>query len=214
MNRTNRGLTLLEVVIGSAIMAVVFAIGYAIVFSTAQLSESEMALRDRQLQLQGAEDLLASEIRESSGPLIRVAAFTDAQMPSPNQAVLVFPSARDASNVFQVSNATISWQKIVVYAPYYDAVLQTGTIRRYEVTPAPTYFTDIAQNPTITVTATTLDLNGTIIQRSDGQRLALRVDYFKITQAGSRISIDMSLQGSAFVKQMNVDLQSGAVGRN
>jgi prepilin-type N-terminal cleavage/methylation domain-containing protein len=211
---SRKGLTLLEVIIASAIMAFMFAIGYALVASTASLSQSELSLRDRQLQLQTIEDMLASELRESSSGLIRSYAFNDTLMPSSSQTVLVFVSARNALNQFQVLNARPQWQKIVLYAPYYDAALKTGELHRYEISPAPAAFTDVAIVPTVTVTATNLNVNGTLVARNGGQRLAMNLDYFKVTVTGSQVALDFSMQGNALVKQTNVDLQSGAVGRN
>lgn len=210
----NRGLSLLEVLIAGAIMAVVFAVAYALVFSAARLSEAELALRDRQFKLHALEDALAAELRESSPMLIRATAFSDAAMPSSGQTVLTIVSARDALNVFQVRNAAVVWQKVIVYAPYWDSVLNTGEIRRYELTPAPGAFTDATQTPAITVTATTLTLAGTPIPRSSGQRVLLGVNRFVATNSSNSVTLDVALQGSAIANSSTIDLQTGAAGRN
>lgn len=209
-----RGFTLLEVLIASAIMAIVFALAYAMIFSATQLSQSELALRDRQSQLQQVEDRLAAEIRESSPSLIRVTAFTDTALPSSSQTVLTIVSARNANQQFQVQNAAPSWQKVIVYAPYWDATLDTGELRRYEIAPAPGNFTDATRTPTVTVTATTLTLGGTTINRNQGQRLMMGVDHFLATIASNSVSLDVALMGGVLAKQSKIDLQTGATGRN
>lgn len=49
----NRGLTLLEVAIGCAILAAFFGLAFALVTPAARLGASERSLRDRQFRLQG-----------------------------------------------------------------------------------------------------------------------------------------------------------------
>jgi len=207
-------MTLLEVVIAAAILAVVFAVAYALVASAGSLSHSELSLRDRQFRLHEFEDRLAAELRESSPPLIRATGFTDGSMPSANQTVLVFASARDGSNLFRVQNAAPQWQRVVLYAARWDATLKTGELRRYVLSPAPAAFTDPAQTPSVTVDATTITAGGSSIPRTGGERVLLGMDYFRATIGGTTVSLDVALQGSSIAKQTSINLQTGATGRN
>ena len=88
-----RGMSLLEIVIASAILIVVLGTMYLVLFATTSLSEKELALRDAEFQLQVRMDQMAKELRESSQPLIRVYAFTDPAMPTTAQTLVAMPSA-------------------------------------------------------------------------------------------------------------------------
>ncbi len=209
-----QGWTLLEVVIGSAILGSVLAIAYAVLASATRLGESEVALRDRHFQLHVIEDHVAAEMRESSPALIRTSTFTDPSMPTANQTVLTIVSARDASETFQVLNATPQWQKVVVYAPYWNATLATGELHRYEISPAPVAFTDAAQTPSVSVTSATLTVAGIAIDRGGGRRMLLGVDFFQAAISANQVTLNVALQGSSLVESSSVNLQAGATGRN
>ncbi len=227
MNR--RGMTLVEVAIASAIMVSVLGAVYLVLFSSTRMTEVELSLRNAQFQLQQRMDRIWAEMRESSQPLIRLQDFTDASMPSSKQTVVVMVSARNATDQFQVQYAQPVWQKLVVYAPYYNTTLKTGELHRYEVTPAPSQFTDPSVTPTISVTPTTLNLGSTSIARNGGERVCMNFDYllasrkYEPSQTTSPppgapdqpwVWMRLSVMKGAVVVADSVDLLSGVKGRN
>lgn len=207
------GLTLLEVLIATAILAVIITAIYLVFFASAGMGEKETALRDAQFQLHLRMDQIVRELRESSQPLVRTASFTDSQMPTPSQSILVIVSARDDGEQFQSVNARPQWQKLIVYAAYFDPVLQTPQLRRYVVSPAPDEFKAEDTSPAISVTAAEIHLGPVTIQRSEGERLISRFDYLKATPNGNSVSLDLSIQGGTALGRA-VDLSSETKGRN
>ena len=88
----------------------------------------------------------------------------------------------------------------------------------HEVTPAPNeYITQGGTTPSITVDADTITLGTappTTIDRATGERLFVNLDYFRGTQNGTWVRMDMSIQNNQVVQQQSMDLQSGVKGRN
>ncbi|GEM_PF-3140194 len=213
-----RGLTLLEVLIATAILAVVFSVVYMVVFASTGMGEKEMALRDAQFQLHLRMDQVSKEMRESSQTLVRVQAFNDPKMPTTAQTVLVILSARDQNEQFQVVNARPQWQKLVVYASVYDDALKTGVLRRYVVSPVPEEFLDEeASPPTVAVTPTEIQLGTvsvTAIARNTGDRLLTKFDYLKAEKNGNSVAFELSVQGGSILGSRTIDLGSEVKGRN
>lgn len=209
----NRGMSLLEVVIAAAILAVLLGAVYVVVFASTTFGEKEISLRDAQFQLQVRMDQMSKELRESAQTLIRVKTFSDAKMPTAAQTVLVFVSARDANEQFMSENARAQWQKLVVYAPYYNEELKTGELRRYTLSPVPVEFTDEANPPAILVTATEIHLGSQTISRNGGERLFMKFDFLKAEAGDNSISLELSIQGGTVLGK-TVDLGSEVKGRN
>jgi prepilin-type N-terminal cleavage/methylation domain-containing protein len=209
-----RGFTLLEVVIAVAILAIVLSTLYLLLFASTKMSQQEMAVRDMQFQLQLMTDRLSQEMRESSQPLIRTQDFVDPAMPTGNQTLVVMVSARDAGNTFMTGNAQPLWQKLVVYAPAWNAALNMGELRRYEVSPIPPEYLDVAFVPGIVVTAADIDLGSVTIARSGGERVLSNVDFFQADLNGNSFALNLSMQGGVLVDNRKVDMQSGTKGRN
>lgn len=224
-----RGMTLIEVMIASAIMVSVLAAVYLVLFSSTKMTESELSLRNAQFQLQDRMNRIWEEMRESSQALIRLQDFTDSSMPSGKQTVVAMVSARNATDQFQVQYAQPVWQKLVVYAPYYNPTLKTGELRRYEVTPAPAEFTDVSVTPVLSVDSTTLNLGSTSIARNGGERVCMNFDYLLASrkyepsqttypppwaQDQPWIWMRLSVMKEAVVVAESVDLLSGVKGRN
>lgn len=209
-----KGMTLLEVVIATAILALVMSTLYLLLFATTRSSTQEMILRDAQHQLQLRMDEITKDLRESKQSIIRVYDFNDPLMPTADQTVLVIPTARDVDNNFQVVNATPSWQRVIVYAPRWNPDLKTGELRRYVIDPCPDEFKDEINAPAFTITADEITIGTAVIDRASGDRLMTKLDYLKTGISGGNVSLDISVEGSAVVQIKNVDLQSGAKGRN
>lgn len=210
----SRGFSLLEVVIASAIFAVLVVALYSLLSASTRFTETELSLRHAQFQLQERMNQIWAEMRESSPSLIRVHSFADSAMPTQNQTLVVMVSARNAANQFQVEFAQPQWQKLVVYAPYFNTALNMGELRRYEVTPAPAEFTDPATTPTISVTSGTLELGSVSVPRGGGERVSMDFDALIATQNGTWVTLNLSMFRNTVVEKQSVDLQSGVKGRN
>lgn len=209
-----RGMTLLEVVIATAILALVLSTLYLLLFATSRSSSQEMILRDAQHQLQLRTDEISRDLRESKQSIIRTYDFADPAFATTDQTVLVIPSARDADNNFQVINATPSWERVIIYAPYYNAQLKTGELRKYVLDPCPEEFKDEINAPAFSSTADQLFIGSAVIERSGGERLMTKLDYLKAGISGNSVSLDLSVEGNAVVNIKSVDMQSSAKGRN
>ena len=210
----SRGFSLLEVVISAAILAVVLGALYSLLLASTRMTETEMSLRNAQFQLQERMNQISSEMRESSPSLVRLYAFSDPQMATTAQTLIAMVSARNGADEFQVSFAQPQWQKLVVYAPVFNSVLNVGELRRYEITPVPPEFTDPAVAPAISVTTETLELGSVSLSRNLGERVCLDFDSLTVTQNGTWFSLNLSLFRNTVVEKKSVDLQSGVKGRN
>jgi prepilin-type N-terminal cleavage/methylation domain-containing protein len=152
-----RGFTLLEVMIASSILIVVFIVIYAL-FSTSDTSyRSETSLRTAQINAQRVVDEFVNEAAESGKARIWSAGVSIMPAnPAKLSKALVFVSARDAAHAFILNGMQPNWQKTVAILPL-PATDGTFALWRFELAPATTNQMGCA-SVTATVSATTLTI--------------------------------------------------------
>lgn len=189
----NRGMTILEVMIASLLLGILFIIAYAAFETTAMTAGAELPLRDSQMRLQHTLDQLAQEVRESSSKYLWTGVFTDTKMPDPLQSYLVFLTARDATpeKKPRTTNLQIQWQQAVIFAPYYNDTQKRGELRRYTLNPLPqSWISETA--PTVTFSAGYITINGVQIPRSGGDLVLADLAQF-ITAETTRVSLSATV---------------------
>lgn len=215
--RKRSGFTLLEVVIAMGIFIVATIILFSLFAASDKTYQQEAELRPAQFQLQQMMDRLTREIRESSQSLVRTLTYTDLLLPTNTQTLVIFPSARDATDGFNTNNAQAVWQKVVVYCAYYDAASANAQLRRYEVyTPFDGAFLSAAATPTMNVTATNLVLGTMTIPRNSGTILSRDFDHLFQTLTpppDNKPIYEMALVKTTPLSRQ-VTLKAYAIGRN
>lgn len=175
----NRGMTLLEVMLASAILMLVLIVIYGLFNSGDRLYQGESVLRDAQFSVRRAVEQVSQELAEA-GPGF-VWTWTDAAMGSPPNAALAILSARDSDSFSGVTHGDawdpahppvmqMQWACLIVYLIHVDpqGVLH---LRRHEipVAAAPTRVTASFGTSMITVTMTIDGVDvPTVLDRSRG----------------------------------------------
>jgi hypothetical protein len=185
-----RGLSFIEVMIASMLVAIITSGSYLLIHSSQSMSREEMTLRDAEFQAALAVEKVLTLIRESDSTLIKQnlarATFTDSKFAKP-QSVAVIPSARDpVTRLFQrAPNQRPIWSHLVVFAPYYDPVLKRGVLREYKVTDPAAVTAFTTNTGDAVVTGSTITLTGASpISRSSGTQIVDRLQEFIVAEDG------------------------------
>jgi len=215
--KNTKGFTFLEIVIAMSILIVILITVYALVFASEKLYTNEFQKRNAEFRMQVATDELLQEIRESSFGLTYLNQFTDPQFTQP-QTLISMPSARDDNGIFQSINTFPSWQRLIVYAPYYNPLKQASELRRYEVSPINVAYINDITNIGATITTDQIDfqLSGTsifVIDRATGSVVLSKIASFDLQIQNNQIHTSITAQGNTYVNQTS-QLASGARGRN
>lgn len=161
MKKKNRsGFTMMEVMIASSILIVVFIVIYA-TFDTADTSyRNESSLRSAQLMAQQKVDEFVTEAAETGRGLLWVAPVTiTPSNPTGLRSALVYLSARDSSTKqYVLTGLNPDWQNTVVVLPLPSS--QGGyELVRYQMAEPTAAQVAVAANTTISVTATDVYVN-------------------------------------------------------
>lgn len=221
MKRPQHGMTLVEVAIALAVLAL-FAGGlYAVLASSERHYEREMAQREAEWKVREAVDRIATDLRESSSALTRVQTLSDPLFPAA-QTLIAAASARDAAGLFKTQNNVPQWQTLIVYAPYVNPDGGVRELRRYAVFSVEPGFRKFFEPgadppPAISVTAADLRLEDVTVARASGEKILQGIDTFRVprwTEPGQvGWSIELSVAGSRAVTR-SVGSGSGVKGRN
>lgn len=128
-----KGFTLLELVIGASLLAVIIG-GAIAVYSTAlDTYHTGDAIIHAQMMIQIKMDQMVAELEETSEQNLTLYSWVDPKLGAGLQEAICFSSARDQAGNFITLNGQPQWQSVVVYAPYtnpnHDNI---GEIKRYE----------------------------------------------------------------------------------
>jgi len=206
------GLTLIEIAIASAILAILLGSIYSIFFTTNRFYETEIQLRAAQFELQAAMDQIITDIQESGKGMVRVDTFVDPAFTG-NQSILVIPSARDDNDKFMTDSTKPDWQKLIVYAPWFNASENRGELRRYIFDSVPPALKDPVAAVVINVTNTDIQVEGLTLVRADGIKVLNKVENFTMTLNAGSVTADIRVQGNIEIQQ-KAKMLGGARARN
>lgn len=225
-NGSRRGITLIEIMVASFILMLFLSAVFTAVMSLQGQYEREIVRRTAFLRMQICLDMMTHDMRESGVGLIYVANFNDAAFPTQAQTVVVMASARNtADGKFVTVEASPVWQKVIVYAPYWNTELNEGEVRRYVATGAPAGYFAMGTAVNITVNATNILLDGFVIAR-DGTRVTQeyeigfmktleKVDQMTMTANVNPPTVSAAIRCKGnLIKSINMDMNTGSRGRN
>jgi Tfp pilus assembly protein PilW len=226
MSRRNKGLTLIEVLVASFILILLIWAVFMCLISLQRQYEAEILRTSTLLRMQECLDRMSKDMRESNNGLIRLATFNDANFTAGPQTVVVMPTGRSTANgSFIVTNGAAQWQAVIIFAPYWNTVTNTGEIRRYVATGAPAAYFTVGLPVNITVNATNIVLDGVNVPRN-GTRVEQehqvgymtfcdRVDNLTLAQGASPATYDVDLRCRGNLqKVILMDMGTGSRGRN
>jgi hypothetical protein len=113
------GLSLVEVLVASAILIVVVIVITGLFGTTDEAYRTETPLREAQVRCQAAVDAIAREIQEGSGSLCWAVSVQGESLPAGADRALLFASARGADGNFVRLATTLEpvWQRAIAYIP-------------------------------------------------------------------------------------------------
>jgi hypothetical protein len=225
-NGSRRGITLIEIMVASFILLLFLSAVFTAVMSLQRQYEIEIVRRTAFLRMQSCLDMMTTDMRESGVGLIYVANFNDVAFSTPAQTVVVMASARNTTDGKFVSlNASAVWQKVIIYAPYWNAALNEGEIRRYVASGVPAGYFAMGTAVNITVNATNILLDGFVVAR-DGtpvpqehlvgfMKVLEKVDQMTMTANINPATVSASIRCKGnLIKSINMDMNTGSRGRN
>jgi hypothetical protein len=152
-------MSLLEVVLASALLIVVVLVITGLVHTTDRAYLTEIPLRERQVRCQAVVDSISQQLHEARGSWVWLAPVLDEPLPAPLSRALLFASARDADGRFASHGVTLEpcAQKYIACVPL-NRHGSTALVRYTFDTLGPALMTSEPQVPRISASASTIRL--------------------------------------------------------
>lgn len=215
--RRESGLTLLEVLIATTLLAVLLLLCLDITATATKSSSTATALTDAQIILHTQMESIFAELLEANPAYVWTATFADPLISGQTRQAIIFLTARRQDNSFQIVNGVPSWQSIIVYCPF-TSVEADGSIlhqlKRYVYLSVPSLYTGDGFTLTFAATASTLTLPQGVTFSRDGGTSMLR-NLSTMTVTGSYpLRLSVTTLAKTLDSSIPVMLTTELAGRN